>query len=75
MAWLEAKLAAMYLLINIFTHERDHRAINIPEPILPPFILPDESAQPLEKLVADLASRFYALASKHEAQEKEPKNG
>ncbi|MFZ3211448.1 MAG: hypothetical protein WA188_08020 [Terriglobales bacterium] len=79
MAWLEAKIAAIYFLANVMIHELAYGVIPIPSVILPPFVPPEQAKAPIETIVAaitpqvaaDVAAQARAAreASKKEAKE------
>ena len=78
MAWLEAKIAAIYFLANVMIHELAY-GYPIPSVILPPFVPPEQAKAPIETIVAaitpqvaaDVAAQARAAreASKKEAKE------
>jgi len=51
MSWLEAKLAVLFLAVNVAAHEKKFGVVAIPDQILPPFIQGEEAKLALVELL------------------------
>lgn len=57
MAWTEAKLAAMLLLVNVFIHEEAHGPIPIPNVVRPGFVPEEDATSSAEQIIMGLIHR------------------
>jgi hypothetical protein len=71
MSWLEAKIAAIFLLVNIYGHERERGPIRIPPGVRPRFVSQAEAEQSLSQIVGSLDSNFKAFVESLIGEEKQ----
>jgi|HubBroStandDraft_6_1064221.scaffolds.fasta_scaffold132348_2 hypothetical protein len=57
MSWLEAKIFAIFLAINVSAHEERHGPITIPEEIRPPFVTGEEADLPIPELLQAIVAK------------------
>jgi len=57
MSWLEAKLAVIFLAINVATHEKKFGTVSIPEGVMPPVFKGEEAKLALTELLKLLDKR------------------
>jgi hypothetical protein len=59
LSWREAKIAALFLVMNVAMHEKKFGALDIPDGILPPDfqLTPEEGKLPLTKLTEFIEHR------------------
>jgi hypothetical protein len=58
MSWLEAKLTAIYLIVNMANYEREHGTVKIPSVVRPAFISEENGNQSLDEILKSLNANF-----------------
>jgi hypothetical protein len=71
MSWLEAKIAALFFVINIAEHEKSHGIITLPPEIMPPFLGQEDANLPITKMIETAIASRAEMKAKQEP--KEPK--
>ena len=57
MSWLEAKLAVIFLALNVAAHEKKFGPLSIPDAVLPPQFKGEEAKLALTRLLALIEDR------------------
>ncbi|HWR16731.1 MAG TPA: DUF3467 domain-containing protein [Terriglobales bacterium] len=70
MAWSQAKIAALFLLVNVMAHEQQNGPVDLPANLLPPWLLPEDSELSLEELVGTVADKFNSFVAQQQEQQK-----
>jgi hypothetical protein len=68
MAWPEAKLAAIFLAINVANHEKAYGTIKIPKEVIPSFLKPEDAELSLEDIFRAVVGRYDEIKKPSEAE-------
>lgn len=62
LGWTEAKIAALFLALNVMMHEDANGTILLPEGARPPIVESDEASQQLREILEPVLRRFREQA-------------